>query len=114
MAGAEKWTLSVLERQKPARRRQSSVGKTMRNLLLGLALIALAACGKADGSDTGGVLFPLLASALAVPLRLADRQGRLRQNHWGIRYMRGIAGQKQVEKALRESEAKFRRYRGHG
>jgi hypothetical protein len=38
----------------------------MRNLLLGLALIALAACGKVDGSEIGGVLFPLLASALAL------------------------------------------------
>ena len=75
MAGAEKWTLSVLERQKPARRRQSSVGKTMRNLLLGLALIALAACGKADGSDTGGVLFPLLASALALLSALPIAKG---------------------------------------
>ncbi len=86
----------------------------MRNLLLGLALIALAACGKDDGSGTGSVLIPLLAAALALLSALLIAKGALGKITGASAIVRGITGQKRVEKALRESEAKFRRYRGHG
>ena len=79
----------------------------MRNLLLGLALIALAACGQDDGSDTGGVLFPLLASALALLSALLIAKGAWAKS-LGHPLYEGHPGQKRVEKALRESEAKFR------
>lgn len=89
-----------LKGKKPARRGQSSVGKTMRNLLLGLASITLAACGN-EGSETGSVPLLLLAAALALLSALLIAKGALGK-------IAMARGQKQVEKALRESEAKFR------